>query len=494
MALSETRKGPRVVLLCGHGTQTDEHVPTLLESELAKNGYSVFVDRQIENGMEWAREVERQIRLADAVISLLSIASSVSETLVRELQIAHEAAERQNGRPRLLLVRINFDDNLPDSLGNILGPRECFSWKGPQDDGRLVAELFESLRDPSAVKIGPKTLWQPSEAAQLDSEFYVVRDADLEFINAIKRRDSLVLVRGVSQVGKTSLITRGALFARSRGFAVALTEFQKFDRTHFKSLDAFLLSLGKMLRDQLNLSTSPEEIWNPRRDAGNNFERYLRREILKSLDRPLVWVLGDIDGLPGYDFGSEVFKIFRLWHNERTVIPNSPLLNLTLAMSCVTEPRLFIADPNQSPFNVGTKLEVGDFTFEQVAELNRRYGMPLQNDSEVTRFHRLLGGHPYLVQRALYEMIERGMSLTELEAAAARDGGLFGDHIRRLLLLLAPKPELSSMVRSVLRGQPVTDAEDFHYLRGVGLLQGDSPEDAALRCQLYADHLKRHLL
>jgi hypothetical protein len=39
-------------------------------------------------------------------------------------------------------------------------------------------------------------------------------------------------------------------------------------------------------------------------------------------------------------------------------------------MAYATEGRLFIRDPNQSPFNVGTRRRLEDFSLEQVAELN----------------------------------------------------------------------------------------------------------------------------
>ena len=43
----------------------------------------------------------------------------------------------------------------------------------------------------------------------LDSQFYVVRPADDEFLTAITRGDSIVLVKGARQMGKTSLLARG---------------------------------------------------------------------------------------------------------------------------------------------------------------------------------------------------------------------------------------------------------------------------------------------
>ena len=96
---------------------------------------------------------------------------------------------------------------------------------------------------------------------------------------------------------------------------------------------------------------------------------------------------------------------------------------LTLAITYATEATLFITDLNQSPFNVGTRLTLEDFTLEQVADLNRRYGSPLRTPEEVARFHLLLNGQPYLVNRGLTEMVGRGIDIAKLEAEADRDEG-----------------------------------------------------------------------
>ena len=48
-------------------------------------------------------------------------------------------------------------------------------------------------------------------AVPLDSEFYIERGADAEFHEAIARGDSIVLVKGARQVGKTSLLARGPI-------------------------------------------------------------------------------------------------------------------------------------------------------------------------------------------------------------------------------------------------------------------------------------------
>jgi hypothetical protein len=212
------------------------------------------------------------------------------------------------------------------------------------------------------------------------------------------------------------------------------------------------------------------------------------------MNAPLVWGLDEVDRLFTCTFGSEVFGLFRSWHNERALDPNGPWAGLTLAIAYATEAHLFITDMNQSPFNVGTRLALDDFIPEQVSELNRRYRGPLRDGAELKRFTDLLGGHPFLVRRALHEMATQQLTFNALEPQADRDEGVFGDHLRRMLVLLARDPALTEVVRGILQGLPAPNPETFYRLRSAGVMAGSSPQDVRPRCKLYASFLQRHLL
>ena len=173
--------------------------------------------------------------------------------------------------------------------------------------------------------------------------------------------------------------------------------------------------------------------------------------------------------------------------------PCSSLARLTLAISYATEASLFIGDLNHSPFNVGTRLTLQDFTPEQVAELNRRYGSPLREGEDLERFYRLVGGHPFLVRRSLHEMVLRSLSYDVFEGEAESEDGIFGDHLRRIPLLLAEDPQFRDLVRGMFHEQVCPTLDSFERLRSAGLVVGLSIGDVRPRCQLYADYLRRHL-
>ncbi len=484
----------KISLIYKRRAQPDEYLLNVLENHLIKAGHSVFIDRNMKIGDEWEKRITHEIRNSDAVVILLSPISIYSEMLAYEIDVACHAALENKGKPRLFPVRINFEDPLPQELSNKLASLQYALWRGTEDDIPLVRELTERLENPpltAADMCSP--LEMVGGAMPLDSKFYVVRPIDDAFHAAVLRRDTIVLLKGARQAGKTSLLARGLQKARENGVLVVLTDFQKLIDSQLQSLESFFFAVGEMLADQLDIDVCPQDKWRTNRAPNTNFERYFRREILATVQQPLLWAMDEADRLFHCKFGSEVFSMFRTWHNERALTPGGPCSRLTLAIAYATEAYLFIKDQNQSPFNVGTKLVLEDFTTEQVADLNTRYGSPM-NQAELRRFYQLTGGQPYLVRRALNDMVSRNICFDEFAVNADHDDGTFGDHLRRMLIILIRDPQLSEIVRGILQGQPCPDYESFYRLRSGGILKGDSKDHVYPRCEIYATYLRKHLL
>jgi len=290
-------------------------------------------------------------------------------------------------------------NNLKDDLaGKLRQKMQVSSSAEAEDRQTLDTNASSTLPFPELAPAGDahSKLEPVGGAMSLDSKFYILRPTDEEFRAAIARQDSIVLIKGARQVGKTSLLARGLQQARAAGAKVVLTDLQKLNAGNLTSAKEFYLALADLIAEQLKLDVVPETVWKAGSGASVNFERYMRREVLGKISSPLVWGLDEVDRLFNCDFMSEVFGLFRSWHNERSLAPDGPWQRLTMAIAYATEAHLFIKDMNQSPFNVGTRLALEDFTEEQVAELNRRYGSPLKDEAELKRYCSLVSGHPYL--------------------------------------------------------------------------------------------------
>ena len=487
--------GIKVCILYRRGQPDDESVLKLLEDRLKKEGVSVFIDRHMSIGVEWAQEIGEQIRSSDAVVALISETATTSEMIEYEIQIANESAQERSGKPKILPIRIKYEGPLPQTLAIILDKIQYTLWSGPEDDNRIAEEIVDSLLKPSEPnkKIDKQNLLPAGGAVPLDSGFYVTRQTDSEFHQSLSRGDSIVLIKGARQMGKTSLLARGLQAARNKeSTRVVFTDYQQLNNTHLESAENFFIALADAIADQLDLDVFPDEVWKPQRGPSINFERYLRKEVLKTIGGKLVWGMDEADRLFECDFSSEVFGLFRSWHNKRSLDPEGPWGSLTLVISYATEASLFITNVNQSPFNVGTHLTLNDFNIEQIAELNNQWGAPLKSEQEQQELYGMVGGQPFLIQRAFQEMIDKDIGLNDLMKNADRDDGIFGDHLRRLLVLLSRNESAKSSIIKLILGEKDLEAEAFFKLRAVGILSGESANESRMRCSIYESYLKRH--
>ena len=338
---------------------------------------------------------------------------------------------------------------------------------------------------------GPPALEAEGGAVPLNSCFYVERPTDAEFHNAVGRGDGIVLVKGPRQVGKTSLLARGLQSARQNGATVVLLDFQTLGTRELESLDAFCLALAGTLAEALDLDTFPEDDWDDARGANANLTRYLAGTVLQAVKGPLVLGMDEVDRLFTTPFSDEVFAMFRGWHNRRALQPHQPWDRLTLAISFATEAHLFIRDLNQSPFNVGTRVTLRDFLLPEIADLNERYGRPLATSEEVERLFALLGGHPFLSRKALHDLASRTVTLPDLELRGDLPDGPFGDHLKRMLVLLARDEDLKAQLLEFIGSGSNLTERAFHRLRSAGVLSGTEPLNAAPRCRLYDTYLRK---
>ncbi len=479
----------RVVLLYKRKAQPDETILATIESHLEGQGHLVFIDRHLRIGVEWAKAIEERIRLADWVVAVVSDSALGSEMLEYELEIAADE-HRRRGKPFILPVRVGDDRPLEGPVGSIVNPLNFAVWGGPEDEPRVLNEIMHTIAapppPPEAVALEPV-----GGAVPPDSPFYVERPTDAEFIGALKRHESILLVKGPRQMGKTSLVGRGARLAREEGWRVAMTDFQKLSTAQLASEDGFYKLLAYTLAKSLKFKYDFAEEWLDVFGANMNMDCFIRA-LIEGSEVPLVWFMDEADKMFGAPYASDFFGLVRSWHNSRATEPDGPWSRFTVVMGYATEAHLFIQDLNQSPFNVGRQLPLDDFDPLQVEEMNRRYGAPLK-PAEIPELMRLIGGQPFLVRRA-FDTVARGlMDFPTLLATADRDDGPFGDHLKRILVSVSQLPEVVEALRASLRSPDLKDAAGYPRLLSAGVVRQRADGQTELRCEAYRRYLSEHL-
>ncbi len=330
-------------------------------------------------------------------------------------------------------------------------------------------------------------------ALHLDSERYVVREADAALIAALQSKDSIVLLKGARQTGKTSMLARGLHHAREQNYSVFHIDCSQFSEDDLSTRDGLYINLLGQIADQGEIDFSMETDWKPHLGANGNVERFVRRRLLDGTRKPILLALDGVDRLFRTTFYNDFFALLRGFHSRRATEPGVGWSQLTVLIAAATEAHLYISDLNQSPFNVGTRIPLGDFTLAQATELCERHGFDTWNGPDRQVLTDLMGGHPYLLSRALVEIQARSATPQEFASIASAPDGPFHDHLHCILKHILADDGLRIDLLATLSGQPCSE-HGFFRLRSAGVISGDSPNEPRMRCGLYSAYFSRNLI
>ncbi|WP_420627897.1 AAA-like domain-containing protein [Candidatus Leptofilum sp.] len=355
----------------------------------------------------------------------------------------------------------------------------------------LVALILQDWEGAPREESSLLRLAFPSGAIPLDDTFYIERQADEELRHQIQQPGQTITITGPRQVGKTSLLIRGANQAvQALDARVAYIDLQAIGSEAMADSDTFLRLLADWLADEVGLSPAVvESSWQSALGASRKLTKLLERAILPAVGGTLVLALDEVDRLLATSFHTEFFGLLRSWHNLRAW--NAEWQSFTLLMAISTEPYLLINDLQQSPFNVGLMLYLTDFSQDQVAALNERYGRPLKK-AEVTELYTLLNGQPYLTRLALYTIVKQSLDFAAFSQIALTEQSPFISHLRYLRQLVESDPALRAAMKEIVTRQSCRDDLLRHRLQKAGLVQQNGTV-VAPRCVLYGRYFTRHL-
>jgi hypothetical protein len=433
---------------------------------------------------------------------------------------------RQQGHPQTLPVRIAYEGLLPYAIDAFLNPLQYIVWQSDADTARVMQDILAAVKgqlpDRAAVQATPmspfttasedghivgdtqalpppspefdprvlESLTAPGGAVRLRDKLYIARKADADLKREIVRPGTLVTIRAARQTGKSSLLVRGLYHARQRDIKTITLDLQFVDEDYLASRDTFLRYLAEFVVRELRLDLAEvRRAWQSEDGPQVKLTYLMQDYVLPQVDARIVLALDEVDCLLETPFHSDFFALMRAWYNRVAYDFLWEKLNLVLVIS--TEPFLLIQDMNQSPFNVGLTLDLKDFDAAQVRDLNVRHGSPLR-EHELPELTALLGGHPYLIRKALYTLVTTGQLWPQLAEVAASDRGPFRDHLRRYHWLLRDQPDLQAAMRQVLRDKACTDDAAFYRLLRAGLVKG-SGEACRYRCDLYRQYFESRL-
>jgi WD40 repeat protein len=353
-----------------------------------------------------------------------------------------------------------------------------------------------------------------------DAPSYVERRADTDLYQGLTQGEYCYVLHA-RQMGKSSLMVHTTARLRREGFTVAAFELTALGQnlTAEQWYDGLLGRIGR----ELELEEEVEEYWlaHERLSPLQRWLGAIQEVVLAHRPGRIVIFLDEIDAVRSLPFSTdEFFAAIRECYNRRSQDPEFG--RLTFCLLGVATPSDLIQDTRTTPFNIGRRIELTDFTPTEAAPLARGLAggrtPPLEGEGGLgheTRFRdpaplslagkedgglgppgalleRVLdwtGGHPYLTQR-LCRAVADDASVADApgvdrlckalflsKSAQERDDNLL--FVReRLLRSEADRASLLDLYAQVWRGRPVAP-DDTNQLISLLRLAGIARVDGS---------------
>lgn len=233
---------------------------------------------------------------------------------------------------------------------------------------------------------------------------YVERKADQQLHSIIEamQRPGYVLVS--RQMGKTNLLLRAKRKWENTEDLYVYIDMSNIDETEkecFESLidtaidthENLLSHIREKIAElrRINITKSPVQAHNEE-----------LRTLLKAVKGKLVFILDEIDSLTRTPFSDNIFSQIRSVYFSRV---NYPVLEkLTYVLSGVVEPTEIIKNPKISPFNIGEKILLDDFSYDEYRTFINKADLNELGEDVINRVFEWAGGNPRITWDICYEL------------------------------------------------------------------------------------------
>src|SRR5215831_13865765 len=251
-------------------------------------------------------------------------------------------------------------------------------------DGLFVEEALVGSPDSFFVSGGTVPLESPS---------YVQHTADRALLDALLA-GKFCYVLNSRQMGKSSLCVRTMAKLAAAGVRCAFVDLTKIGGRNVTP-DQWYAGLTVEVGRPLGLRLEMLRAWQEEATLSpmQRFFSALRDVALERIDTPIVIFIDEIDATRSLPFSAnEFFAGIRECYNRRVHDP--AYKRLTFCLLGVAVPGDLVADPTTTPFNIGERVVLADFTEREAATLAS--GLGPGGDDILRRIIYWTNGHPFL--------------------------------------------------------------------------------------------------
>lgn len=228
---------------------------------------------------------------------------------------------------------------------------------------------------------------------------YIPRKADDELLS-LCREGVFAYMLTARQMGKSSLMVRTAERLSDKGIKSVTIDLTKIGAGQEVTAEKWYLGLLVVMTKRLGLKVNVIQWWQERThlSMAQRLTDFFEDILLVEVPEQVVIFIDEIDTTLRLSFTDDFYAAIRYMYNERSRIP--AFRRLSFVLIGVATPSDLIHNPDQTPFNIGQRVELTDFTFDE--SLLLAVGFHLSPEAT----HQVLGwvrgwtnGHPYLTQR-----------------------------------------------------------------------------------------------
>jgi len=488
---------PKKIYISFASKDPDELVAHELYTQFEKAGHVVFLASEIQlTGTTTGKEMLTQLKNSDFFIVLLSERSMMSDLITGQVFQAKQLYDKQQLGIIPIRLKIPPDYNINYDLKEYLQFIPAKQWADETDTPELVRVLLNIFADTTAqptqevvnqekndtdtpttkdIPVPCAPLIIPGGNVKHDSYYYITRDGEEFFKKQIFNAGSLLRIKGPRQFGKTSLLARLLHLTKENDIATIPLSFQQISVENLNNLENLLVQLCVLATRKLSLPNRIKEFWDDDfMDVKMKCTAYFEEYLLPESDKLVFLAIDEADRLFEFsDVSNEFFSMLRYWHEERN--NNDIWNNFKLAVSHSTEAYLAIDQIHQSPFNVGIERVLEEFTQDRIDLLAYKHGLKFTS-LQIRELMDMIGGHPYLVHKAFYEIAAGNYSFESLIKHAPNDDGPFADHLRRHHWNLLHDTSFIQTMNDILHKGITDNVIVANKLKAAGLVKGAIPD------------------
>ena len=286
----------------------------------------------------------------------------------------------------------------------------------------------------------------------IPKDLYVSRDADRQLAAIIEEmgRPGYILVS--RQMGKTNLLLNAKREMESDDIIFVYIDISN---PPDQSRDCFRNIIDTALSSHSRIFLGLTDIIRNDRDFSVRMPPNIEHEkelllLLRNVKGKLVIVIDEIDALTSTRYSDQLFAQIRSsYFASRTTYEEYN--RLTYILSGVIEPSNIIKDKNKSPFNIGDKIYLDDFTYSEFLSLTDKINVKLANDA-IDQVFCWAKGHPRMSWDIMSELENIALMGTEVNKETV------DDVVNKLYLFTFDKAPIDNIRYIVESDREVRDA------------------------------------